>query len=73
MTLHPRFKCQFCGAILPAWLPVPQEPNGAMLLHHLTQQYPAEAGAYLRRMHRTEDIARVAALDETQDKAFLRA
>jgi hypothetical protein len=56
-----RFKCRFCGHVLPAWLPVARESNGAMLLHHLTQQHPAEARAYLARMHRTEDISPVAA------------
>jgi hypothetical protein len=55
------YRCRFCGHILPAWLPVSREPNGAMLLHHLTQQHPAEAGAYLQRMHRTEDISPIAA------------
>jgi hypothetical protein len=40
---------------------VAQEPNGAMLLHHLTQQHPAEARAYLNRMHRTKDISPIAA------------
>jgi hypothetical protein len=56
-----RYRCRYCQALLPAWLPVSREPNGAMLLHHLTQQHPAEAKAYLARMHRTEDIGTVAA------------
>jgi hypothetical protein len=61
---HPpqkRYRCTYCGTILPAWLPMAREVNGAMLLHHLTQQHPAEARAYLARMHRTEDISPVAA------------
>jgi hypothetical protein len=61
MTARKRFQCQYCGAVLPAWLPVFQKPNGAMLLHHLSQQHPDKVGAYRTRMHRTEDIARVAA------------
>jgi hypothetical protein len=48
--------------LLPAWLPVFQRPNGAMLLTHLSQRHRAEAvvKALLDRM-RTEDIATVAA------------
>ena len=52
-----RYRCRICGHLLPAWLPVSREPNGAMLLHHLSQQHPAEAKAYLARMHRTDDIS----------------
>jgi hypothetical protein len=55
-----RYRCRYCGQDLPAWLPVSREPNGAMLLHHLTQQHPAEARTYLNRMHRTEDISPIA-------------
>jgi hypothetical protein len=60
MTLR-RYRCRFCGVILHAWLPVFQQPNGALLLHHLRQQHLKEAQAYMNRMHRTEDIARMAA------------
>jgi hypothetical protein len=56
-----RYRCRFCGAILPAWLPVPQEPNGAMLLGHLSQSHRAESRVYVHRMRTTEDIAIVAA------------
>jgi hypothetical protein len=56
-----RYRCRLCGAVLPAWLPVAQEPNGAMLLHHLSYQHPDQVGAYLARMHRDEDIGTVAA------------
>jgi hypothetical protein len=55
-----RYRCTYCGRELPAWLPVPKRPNGAMLLGHLSQQHPAEIGHYLDRM-RAEDIATVAA------------
>jgi hypothetical protein len=64
LTSHPqkRYRCRFCGVVLPAWLPVAQRPNGAMLLTHLSQHHRAEEAvqALLARM-RTEDIATVAA------------
>jgi hypothetical protein len=56
-----RYRCRYCGAVLPAWIPVFEEPNGAMLLHHLSAQHPDQVGAYLARMHTDEDIAPVAA------------
>jgi len=55
-----RFKCRSCGAELPAWLPVAEAPDGAMLLGHLSRQHPDRVGPSLERM-RTEDIAAVAA------------
>jgi hypothetical protein len=61
MTAHPRYRCPLCGAVLPAWWPVAQEPNGAMLLHHLSFQHPDQVKAYLDRMHRDEDIGTMAA------------
>jgi hypothetical protein len=61
MTTRKRFKCKFCETFLPAWLPVFKAPDGAMLLGHLTQHHRAEATAYMHRMQRTEDIARVSA------------
>jgi hypothetical protein len=42
--------------VLPAWLSVPGEPNGAMLLHHITQSHPAELKPFLDQMSTTEDI-----------------
>jgi hypothetical protein len=33
-----RYRCRFCGSILPAWYPVPGEPNGAMRLKHKPRQ-----------------------------------
>jgi hypothetical protein len=61
-TLPKRYRCRFCGTILPAWLPAAKRPNGAMLLTHLSQHHRAEVAvkALLERM-RTEDIAQVAA------------
>jgi hypothetical protein len=62
MTARKRFKCQFCGVLLPVWLPAAQRPNGAMLLTHLSQHHRAAGArqALLARM-RTEDLATVAA------------
>jgi hypothetical protein len=53
------FKCRYCGAVLPAWIPVFNEPDGAMLLHHLGQDHPDQVKAYLDQMHTDEDIDRV--------------
>jgi hypothetical protein len=55
-----RYRCRFCAALLPAWLPVAKRPNGAMLLNHLAAMHPDQVGPSLRRMA-TEDIATVAA------------
>jgi hypothetical protein len=60
MTTNKRFKCLFCGHVLPAWLPVPKRPEGSMLLYHLGQHHPDQVRPYLERM-RTECIATVAA------------
>jgi hypothetical protein len=46
MPQHKRYRCRYCGAILPAWYPVPGEPNGAMLLTHLGAMHPTEVGPY---------------------------
>jgi hypothetical protein len=45
--LWKRYRCLSCGALLPVWLPVFQELNGAMLLHHLSAMHPDEVKAYL--------------------------
>jgi len=50
MSPRPRYRCRFCGALLPAWLPVAKRPEGAMLLYHLGQHHLAEAAPYLTRM-----------------------
>jgi hypothetical protein len=44
LTSHPqkRYRCRFCGALLPAWLPVAKRPEGAMLLYHLGQHHSLE-------------------------------
>jgi hypothetical protein len=49
-------RCKLCGHVLSGWLPIPAEPNGALLLGHLSQQHPGEVNAYLDRMHTSEDI-----------------
>jgi hypothetical protein len=58
-TSDKRFIGRSCGVVLPAWLSAAQRPNGALLLGHLSQQHPGEVGAYLARMHTTEDITPV--------------
>jgi hypothetical protein len=60
MTPHLPYRCRFCSQILPAWLPVAKRPDGAMLLHHLSQCHPVELRPYLARMA-TECITTVAA------------
>jgi hypothetical protein len=37
-----RYRCRYCGAILPAWLPAAQRPDGAMLFNHLSAMHPDE-------------------------------
>jgi hypothetical protein len=54
-----RYRCRYCGVVLPAWDPVPGEPNGAMLLTHMSQAHPAELGPYLAQMAAGEDITAV--------------
>jgi hypothetical protein len=44
---------------LPAWLLVAKTPNGAMLLHHLSQRHPDQLGHYLGQMHTDDEHKRV--------------
>jgi hypothetical protein len=37
---HKHYRWRYCGAILPAWLPVAKRSYGAMQLYHLSQQHP---------------------------------
>src|SRR5919106_4700689 len=60
-TYPARSRCRFCGHLLPAWLPVAQRPETAMLLHHLGVMHPREAGVGKTRLfyefthsHRTQ-------------------
>jgi hypothetical protein len=50
MATDRQYRCRVCGHRLPAWLPVARRPDSAMLLHHLGDLHPKEAGPYLRRM-----------------------
>jgi hypothetical protein len=59
MTSHRHFRCRFCGVTLSAWYPVPGEPNGTVLFHHMSQSHPAEVRRYRDQMRRTEDITRI--------------
>jgi hypothetical protein len=61
MTPTRRSRCRYCGRVLNPWLPAAQDVDATLLLGHLSQQHPDEAGVYLDRMHTTEDITRVAA------------
>jgi hypothetical protein len=53
---RPRFRCRFCGVIFSAWLAVLGEPDGALLLYHVTQSHPTELTPFLEQMHTTDDI-----------------
>ena len=43
-------RCWFYGQILRAWLPVFQQPNGALRLGHLTQRHRAESHPSIARV-----------------------
>jgi hypothetical protein len=51
-----RYRCRYCGAVLPGWLPVAKRPDGAVFLNHLSAMHPEELRPYLACMA-TEDIA----------------
>jgi hypothetical protein len=53
------FRWRFCGVAFSAWYAVPGEPNGAMLLHHMSQSHPAELRPYLAQMAGGDDITAV--------------
>jgi len=59
MTPRKRYRCRYCGAVLPAWIPVFNEPNGVMLLHHLGAMHRDQVGQYLAQMRTDDDIDRV--------------
>jgi len=61
MASHRRYRCRFCGVVFNAWLPAAKQPNGAMLLNHLSAMHRDQVGPYLRRMAAGEAIATVAA------------
>jgi hypothetical protein len=43
-----RYRCRYCGAELPVWLPVANAVDGAMRLHHLSRQHPGSCTSSLR-------------------------
>ena len=43
-------RCTLCGVVLSGWLPIPNVPNSAMLLHHLGADHLSEVKPYLVRM-----------------------
>jgi hypothetical protein len=45
--------------VLPVWLRVANQPDGAMLLYHLGANNPTEVTAFLDRMRGSEDIGTV--------------
>jgi hypothetical protein len=55
MTPRRRYRCRFCG-VFAAWLAVPGAPDGATLLHHISQSHPAELKPLLEQMHTDDDI-----------------
>ena len=69
MPPRKQYRCRFCGVVLPAWLPVAQEPDEALLLEYLGRQHPDQVPAYLDRMHATEDIAPLAAQPSRQSRS----
>jgi hypothetical protein len=69
MTTGRRYRCRVCAVVLSVWFPVPGEPNGAMLLHHVAQVYPSEGGRFLDQIYTTDDITPVIvqAFEEVDD------
>lgn len=55
----PALSLPLLSPILPAWLPVQQVPDGAMLLGHLSRHHPEEVKVYLARIHDTADVTQV--------------
>ena len=46
-------RCKLCGVVFPGgWLPIPNRPEAAMLLHHLGAHHLLEAKPYLARMEK---------------------
>ncbi len=56
MTTGRRFRCRCCGVVLSAWFPVSNEPDGAMLLGHMTRAHPVKLRPFLDQMRITVDI-----------------
>jgi hypothetical protein len=43
-------RCRDCRSILPGWLPIPNVPDSALLLHHLRAMHPVAVKLLLTRM-----------------------
>ena len=56
-----RYRCRYCGVLLPGWLAWCQAPDGAMLLGHLGHAHRDQVRAYLARIHTTDELAAIAA------------
>jgi hypothetical protein len=52
-------RCRLCGTTLPGWLPVPNRPDGALLLHHLAALHRDQVTSYLDRMPTDDGHGRV--------------
>src|SRR5919198_4853604 len=53
---RPRYRCRFCGVTFSAWIPVPGEPDGALLLGHIRQSHTGELKPFLDQVHTDDDI-----------------
>jgi hypothetical protein len=48
-------RCTLCGFVFPGgWLPIPNRPESAMLLHHLAADHLVEVKPYLARGYQGE-------------------
>jgi hypothetical protein len=56
MNADTHVRCRDCQLILPGWLRVQNQPDAALLLHHLGVRHPTGAQAYLNRIGGHEDI-----------------
>jgi len=77
MPTHPRYRCKFCQAELPAWIEVPGEVDGPMLLSHLGRYHPDQVGPHLDQMCGAENIAKVVVpayevIEDRRVSTFLR-
>ena len=61
---RPRYRCRCCGVVLPAWSLVLGKPNGATLLHHMSQSHPVELRPYLAQMAGAAITAGIVRADE---------
>jgi hypothetical protein len=75
MMPRKRFKCSICQTILPAWYPVPGEPNPPMMLNHLSLRHATDPRADLGAMRRQEEIlpALLRIFEEVEDEGDGRA